>query len=199
MKSTYTYQIIEAQGRNVISITDLDAGRTVTNNIENVLAEIAKAEKIHVEDYMIVYRDTALIWDGYDAKAHTFIPLQKKTEDEAIRRYIERQLNIPPKEMEWESKVKLVQLGNKKDASEADKKEFQDYAIAQIENFDAQAWDMFCNLVDIMPSEMETDKPFWEKVYAKIKDVDCNDTRFGLRSGMRISLIQTICKDHLKL
>ena len=59
MKSHYTYALKELQGRNVLSITDLDkGGSTVTTNIINVLQEISAAEKINPEQYMIVYRDT---------------------------------------------------------------------------------------------------------------------------------------------
>ena len=93
MKSDYTYALKDLHGRNVISITDLDkGGRTVTTNIINVIREIGTAEKINPEQYMIVYRDTEHTWDGYDFKNKVFVPLCKRTEDEAIRKYIEKQL-----------------------------------------------------------------------------------------------------------
>lgn len=100
--------------------------------------------------------------------------------------------------MEWEDKTKMCQLGNKsKDADS--KKEFYDYCLEQMPKFDTQAWDMFANLVTLSPLEMKEDISFWEKAYQYISNVDCNDPKFGLRSGMRIAIIQTICEDELKL
>lgn len=98
-------------------------------------------------------------------------------------------------EITWEQKVEMCQLGNKIDDSDADKKAFEDFVLKHIDSFDGQAWDMFCNIVSIIPSEMELDIIFWEKVYAKFKDVDCNDEKFGLRTGMRVAMIQTVCEE----
>ena len=101
--------------------------------------------------------------------------------------------------MEWENKTKLVQLGNAMNNSDGSKTEFQNYCLEQMPNFDGQAWDMFCNLIEIIPAEMKADLEFWRKVWQCLKDVDCNDEKFGLISGMRIALIQTICENELKL
>ena len=101
--------------------------------------------------------------------------------------------------MEWENKTKMVQLGNQRYKSDEAKKEFQNFVLENINSFDGQAWDMFCNLVDLIVDEMKKDLEFWKQVYAKIKYVDCNDEKFGLRSGMRIAMIQTICEDELSL
>ena len=101
--------------------------------------------------------------------------------------------------MEWENKTKMVQLGNQRYNSDEAKKEFQNFVLENVNSFDGQAWDMFCNLVDLIVDEMKNDLDFWKQVYAKIKDVDCNDEKFGFRSGMRIAMIQTICEDELSL
>ena len=101
--------------------------------------------------------------------------------------------------MEWENKTKMVQLGNQRHNSDEAKKEFQEFVLKNIDSFDGQSWDMFCNLVDLIIDEMKKDIEFWKQVYSKIKDVDCNDEKFGLRSGMRIAMIQTICEDELSL
>lgn len=34
---------------------------------------------------------------------------------------------------------------------------------------------------------------------AEVKNIDCNDEKFGFRTGMRIAMIQTICEDELNL
>lgn len=101
--------------------------------------------------------------------------------------------------MEWENKTKMVQLGNQRYNSDEAKKEFQNFVLENVNSFDVQAWDMFCNLVDLIVDEMKKDLEFWKQVYVKIKDVDCNDEKFGFRSGMRIAMIQTICEDELSL
>lgn len=99
--------------------------------------------------------------------------------------------------MEWDNKVKMVELGNKKNDSDEAKNEFQQFVLDNVNSFDIQAWDIFGNLVDLIIDEMKKDKKFWMQVYEKIKDVDCNNASFGLRSGMRIAMIQTICEDEL--
>lgn len=101
--------------------------------------------------------------------------------------------------MEWENKIKMVQLGNQRYNSDESKKEFQNFVLENIDSFDGQAWDMFCNLVDLIVDEMKQDLGFWEQVYNRIKDVDSYDKKFGFRSGMRISMIQTICKDEMSM
>ena len=99
--------------------------------------------------------------------------------------------------MEWDNKVKMVQLGEQKHNSEEAKKDFQKFVLENVESFDGQAWDIFCNLVDLPIDEVGQDAEFWKQVYAKIKEVDCNDKKFGLRSGMRIAMIQTICERYI--
>jgi hypothetical protein len=97
--------------------------------------------------------------------------------------------------MEWDNKVKMIQLGNQRYNSEESKNLFQKFVLDNLDSFDGQAWDMFCNLVDLIIEEMKKDLEFWKQVYEKIKYVDCNDEKFGLRSGMRIAMIQTICEN----
>ena len=101
--------------------------------------------------------------------------------------------------IEWENKVKMVQLGNKRNESDDEKKEFQNFVLINISDFDEQAWDMFCNLVDIIPDEMKSDMIFWEGVYSKIKNIDFTDEKLGFRSRLRISMIQNVCEEELKI
>jgi hypothetical protein len=46
---------------NVIAITDHDAGRSVTNDAENVVADLAA--DFDLSKYHVIYRDTRGIWD----------------------------------------------------------------------------------------------------------------------------------------
>ncbi len=100
--------------------------------------------------------------------------------------------------MEWEEKIKMVQLGNAINNDGSSKSEFHNYCLDKLPSFDEQAWDMFCNIVEIIPEQMKEDLEFWKKIWMHIKDIDCNDEKFGFRSGMRIALIQTICGDEFK-
>lgn len=101
--------------------------------------------------------------------------------------------------MEWDLKTKMIQLGNIHTESTASKEEYQKFVLEHITEFDMQAWDMFVELTHINIEAMEGDYGFWEKVYPYLKDIDCNDSKFGWRAGMRIAMIQTICEDELKL
>ena len=101
--------------------------------------------------------------------------------------------------MEWEDKTKMIKLGNQIYKGDQEKKEFQDYVLEHLEDFDNQAWDMFVTIVQIVIDEMKVDIDFWMKIWSKLKDIDCNDEKFGFRSGMRLALIQTICEDELLL
>jgi hypothetical protein len=47
---------------NVIAITDHDAGRSVTNDAENVIADLV-AQGFDLARYLVIYRDTRGIWD----------------------------------------------------------------------------------------------------------------------------------------
>jgi hypothetical protein len=102
--------------------------------------------------------------------------------------------------MEWEKKVTMVKLGNKRGSSDEAKKEFQKFVLENIDSFDSQSWDMFCNLVELIIDDMKQDIEFWKQIYQKIKFVSfSDDEQYGFRAIMRISMIQVICEDELCL
>lgn len=84
-KSNYLWDHDE----NILWIVDLDLGKTVTNNIENVLQEISKS--IDVNKYHIIYRDTEGIFDGVrlNKKGVSFFSINSKELEEAKKRVIE--------------------------------------------------------------------------------------------------------------
>ena len=47
---------------NVIAIIDHDQGRSVTNDAENVIADLV-AQGFDLSRYLVIYRDTRGIWD----------------------------------------------------------------------------------------------------------------------------------------
>ncbi len=93
-RADYIHKIIQCAGRNVIVIEDLDLGSTsVTNDIENVVNEIAKMEKIDPADHMIVYKDSDGTWDGWNHPNGQFIPLGEDSYQDAVHKYILKQLS----------------------------------------------------------------------------------------------------------
>jgi len=63
-RSDYSYKVLDIPKGKFIAITDLNLGRmSVTNNIENVLEEIAGVESLSLLEYKIVYRDSEGTWD----------------------------------------------------------------------------------------------------------------------------------------
>lgn len=92
-RSNYRHQILQCAGRNVIAIENLNiGGMSVTNNIENVVDEIAAAEKIDPQQHMIVYKDSDGVWDGWDYSNGSFISLQEDDYKDAVDKYILKQL-----------------------------------------------------------------------------------------------------------
>lgn len=71
-KSDYDYVV--KKDEFLLAIVDKNlGGMSVTNNIENVVDEIANVEQINPEDYQIVYRDSQGEWDGWNHKTQEFI------------------------------------------------------------------------------------------------------------------------------
>lgn len=92
-RADYTYSIESYQGRNIIQIEDLNLGNmSVTNDIENVLSEIGRVEKIDPSSYMVVYKDSTGDWDGFDFKSGNFIALTEESWQDAVTKYVQIQI-----------------------------------------------------------------------------------------------------------
>lgn len=73
-KSDYIHKIYQVD--KIIEIQDLNLGKmSVTNNIENVIDEIAKEEGINKSEFKVIYRDSVGNWDGFNTKTNQFISL----------------------------------------------------------------------------------------------------------------------------
>jgi len=93
VRAAYVYDIHNIQGRNVITIVDLNSGGcSVTNDIENVIREIGVFAKVNIGAYMIVYKDSEGTWDGYNFLKSQFISLNAKNINDAVKKYIQLQL-----------------------------------------------------------------------------------------------------------
>ena len=92
-RSDYNHMVTQFAGRDVILIEDLNnGGMSVTNDIENVVADISLKEKIEPSRYLIVYKDSEGMWDGWDHKGQDFIPIQVTDKWQAVSRLIKIQI-----------------------------------------------------------------------------------------------------------
>jgi hypothetical protein len=91
--------------------------------------------------------------------------------------------------MEWENKKEMIQLGNVMNNGEPtteSKPAFQKYVLEHINEFDIQAWDMFFDIIEIIPEEIEQDKYFHSKIYRIAKEID--DRKMNILSGLRTQM-----------
>lgn len=59
-RASFEFEVTEDK---IVQIIDQDNGRSVTNDIENVLADIAEAEGVAtLAGYQVIYRDTEKDW-----------------------------------------------------------------------------------------------------------------------------------------
>ena len=95
-RADYDYEVGKYKNKvDVITIKDLDLGNvSVTNDIENVIADICRLEKIDKEQFMIVYRDSSGQWDGYDTEKDEFVGLGMDEWYEAIELWLSRKTEL---------------------------------------------------------------------------------------------------------
>lgn len=88
-KAKYSYSFFEQDGYQGIAIGDRGIDDTsVTNDIEGVVAEIEKVESVDAKKFIVVYRDSDDIWDGWDAITQKFVILCCSTRKSAVDDYI---------------------------------------------------------------------------------------------------------------
>jgi len=88
-RSNYTYGIADGTDEKILWIVDSNLGNmSVTNDMENVLDEIEKKTLFSLNDYKIIYRDSANSWDGVEYKNGNvnFVFLNASTIQEAIKK-----------------------------------------------------------------------------------------------------------------
>lgn len=89
--ANFLYRIGEHDGQKILLIRDQDSGNvSVTNDIENVVADIAAHEGINLYEHLIIYRDSMGMWDGWDAKAQNFFFLRPSVMKEVGQTSIEQ-------------------------------------------------------------------------------------------------------------
>ena len=65
-----------------------------TNDIENVIEDICRLEKVDKEQFMIVYKDSEGSWDGFDTAANQFVGLGMDKWYEAIELWLSRKTEL---------------------------------------------------------------------------------------------------------
>lgn len=86
-RADYSYAKVTMDGIKFIAIQDKDCGgMSVTNDIENVVAEICEREAVKQKDYLIVYCDSMGIWDAWNG--NDFVSLNQPNLSAAIDKYI---------------------------------------------------------------------------------------------------------------
>src|SRR5690242_17757597 len=65
-RAVFSYQVYG----NVVAVIDHDRGRSVTNDAENVIADLA--QQFDLTKFRVIYRDTRGVWDELLAKDGRF-------------------------------------------------------------------------------------------------------------------------------
>lgn len=91
-RANFLYRIGVVDNVKTLLIWDKDHGNiTVTNDIENVVSDIAEHEGIGQESHAIIYRDSAGNWDGWDSITGHFYPYPMPT---TVRKQIALQMGF---------------------------------------------------------------------------------------------------------
>lgn len=86
-KSDYSYNLIKRENQQVLFIEDENLGNmSVTNDIENVVEEIADKHRLDTESLIVVYRDSEGVIDGYNHQEGRFIHINAYTLQEALEK-----------------------------------------------------------------------------------------------------------------
>jgi hypothetical protein len=104
-RSTYTFTVRPAKGHHwpVVLIVDHDQGRSVTNDVQGIFADLV-AQGLDLEAHRVIYRDTLGTWDellvGVNGSFGGFAPLGAHTEAEAIAK-LEARWNEDREHFRW--------------------------------------------------------------------------------------------------
>lgn len=95
-KADYIHRMDKYKGKvDVITIKDLNLGSvSVTNDIENVIEDICRLEKVDKEQFMIVYKDSSGQWDGFDTSKNQFVVLGMDKWYDAVEVWLARKTEL---------------------------------------------------------------------------------------------------------
>ena len=97
--------------------------------------------------------------------------------------------------MEWDNKVELIKLANKKRESTVTRKKYQDFVLANIDTFDSQAISMFITNETLISEEILESKEFYTEVVKQLAELMKDSTinnKIDFRADIRIELLKEI-------
>ena len=102
--------------------------------------------------------------------------------------------------MEWEDKTTMVKLGNQMNSDTTPDPEkvkaFQDFVLGKINDFDAQAMDMFITIIELIPEDIKKNINFYLPVYDKLKAMlEDTEISFGFRTSLRLAMFEAIVEE----
>jgi hypothetical protein len=100
--------------------------------------------------------------------------------------------------MEWENKTIMTKLGNEMNFNSMPNniKNFQCFVLEHVNSFDVQALEMFITIIELTPDNIKKDIDFYIPVYNKLHEIlKDENTSFGLRAAMRLSLFEVLVEE----
>jgi hypothetical protein len=105
-RADYIYHVDATDKPHVLVIEDINTGSaSVTNDIENVVADIAERSGLLVDKLPIIYRDSEGVFDGWDVTKGEFIKLNCSLDDDAVKEarvlWVRDKEDRQPRSMHW--------------------------------------------------------------------------------------------------
>ena len=85
-------------------------------------------------------------------------------------------------------KAEMVRLHNEAVLDNGDPFAAIVYASQHVSEFDNQAWDMFAEVVELIPDKIKENIEAHKKIYEKLKDYDVQLGVHGIRSSLRLQM-----------
>lgn len=87
-RNSYNHAVMRYADHDVLVIEDNGGRRSLTNDIEKVVADISWKDVIDPAKYIIVYRDSAGRWDGWSHAEQAFIITSADTWEQSVNAII---------------------------------------------------------------------------------------------------------------
>ena len=101
--------------------------------------------------------------------------------------------------MDWDDKIELVRLGNKRLESSVTRKRYQEFVLAHVDTFDGQAIDMFITNETLISEDVLESKEFYteaiNRINELIKDPDINN-KVSMRADIRLGILEELIKEN---
>lgn len=92
--------------------------------------------------------------------------------------------------MNWDEKIKMVQLGNVANESQEKMKDFYDYIYKNLPSFDSQAYEMLMTLLTLTEENVSSNLEFFCEIYKELKKFFINNKEFII--GVRFEFLKLL-------